>query len=238
MTPRLRPRRPGPTSRLIETNPSCWCSPGATAHPYETPRSDFGASSNRKRSTATQCSGRIRGCGPPRPRGVLRSLCRLDECVGSIVALSTKPASPMTPSWSSPPTTATCSIARRNPQAAALGRVRPGSLRGGVAEGLAVRPKAYSPFNTPDIMPTLLACAASRFPRRWTAKTLGMARGRQPDADRAALISCVTPFGEWIRRKGGREYRGIRTARYTYVRSLQGPWLLYDNQEDPTSSVT
>jgi len=57
--------------------------------------------------------------------------------------------------------------------------------------------------------------------------------GRQPDADRAALISCVAPFGEWTREKGGREYRGIRTKRYTYVRSLQGPWLLYDNEKDP-----
>jgi hypothetical protein len=29
------------------------------------------------------------------------------------------------------------------------------------------------------------------------------------------------------------EYRGIRTARYTFVRNLEGPWLLYDNQVDP-----
>jgi hypothetical protein len=32
---------------------------------------------------------------------------------------------------------------------------------------------------------------------------------------------------------GGREYRGLRTQRYTYTRTLHGPWLLYDNQEDP-----
>jgi len=32
---------------------------------------------------------------------------------------------------------------------------------------------------------------------------------------------------------GGREYRGVRTARYTYTRDLQGPWLLYDNLADP-----
>ena len=31
----------------------------------------------------------------------------------------------------------------------------------------------------------------------------------------------------------GREFRGIRTNRHTYVRSLQGPWLLYDNLNDP-----
>ena len=25
----------------------------------------------------------------------------------------------------------------------------------------------------------------------------------------------------------------LRTERYTYVRSIRGPWLLYDNQRDP-----
>jgi len=28
-------------------------------------------------------------------------------------------------------------------------------------------------------------------------------------------------------------YRGLRTSRYTYVRNLDGPWLLYDNENDP-----
>jgi hypothetical protein len=32
---------------------------------------------------------------------------------------------------------------------------------------------------------------------------------------------------------GGREYRGVRTKRHTYVRDLNGPWLLYDNERDP-----
>ncbi len=29
------------------------------------------------------------------------------------------------------------------------------------------------------------------------------------------------------------EYRGLRTLRYTYVRTLKSPWLLYDNHKDP-----
>ena len=29
------------------------------------------------------------------------------------------------------------------------------------------------------------------------------------------------------------KYRGLRTGQYTYVRSLNGPWLLYDNEADP-----
>ena len=28
-------------------------------------------------------------------------------------------------------------------------------------------------------------------------------------------------------------YRAIRTSRYTYVRDLKGPWLLYDDEADP-----
>jgi arylsulfatase A-like enzyme len=48
------------------------------------------------------------------------------------------------------------------------------------------------------------------------------------------LISCVQPFGQWMRaRHGAREYRGIRTPRHTYVRDLNGPWLLFDNGQDP-----
>jgi hypothetical protein len=35
------------------------------------------------------------------------------------------------------------------------------------------------------------------------------------------------------RRYGFAEYRDLRNERHTYVRSIQGPWLLYDNERDP-----
>ena len=41
------------------------------------------------------------------------------------------------------------------------------------------------------------------------------------------------PFGQWLRRDGGVEYRGVRSKQYTYVRKLDGPWLLFDNTADP-----
>ncbi|MEM8891716.1 MAG: sulfatase, partial [Bacteroidota bacterium] len=48
------------------------------------------------------------------------------------------------------------------------------------------------------------------------------------------VISCIQPFGQWNRQKyGGREYRGLRTLRYTFARDLEGPWLLFDNHADP-----
>jgi len=91
-----------------------------------------------------------------------------------------------------------------------------------------------APLDTPDILPTLLGLCGMPIPETvegedWSA----WLHGRQSDEDRAALISCVAPFGEWVRKKGGREYRGVRTTRYTYVRSLDGPWLFYDNEKDP-----
>ena len=46
------------------------------------------------------------------------------------------------------------------------------------------------------------------------------------------LIACYQPFGQWSRNIGGKEYRGLRTKQYTYVRDLNGPWLLFDNKND------
>jgi arylsulfatase A-like enzyme len=106
-----------------------------------------------------------------------------------------------------------------------------------------------TPIGTPDIMPTLLGLAGIQIPptvegtdfsahlrgaaSETRSATADLQRGGAPAGSEAALIACYTPFGEWQRGKGGREYRGIRTARHTFVRSLDGPWLLYDNESDP-----
>jgi arylsulfatase A-like enzyme len=90
-----------------------------------------------------------------------------------------------------------------------------------------------APINAPDLMPTLLGLCGVPIPHTVQGENCsGWIRGESP-SDRSALIACYTPFGEWTRARGGREYRGVRTARYTYVRDLNGPWLLYDNETDP-----
>ena len=90
-----------------------------------------------------------------------------------------------------------------------------------------------APINAPDLMPTLLGLCGVPIPHTVQGEDCsGWIRGESP-SDRSALIACYTPFGEWTRARGGREYRGVRTARYTYVRDLNGPWLLYDNEADP-----
>jgi arylsulfatase A-like enzyme len=91
------------------------------------------------------------------------------------------------------------------------------------------------PINTPDIMPTLLVLSGIDIPDTVEgADFSAILTGREKPGDNAALITCPSPFGQWKRKKhGGREYRGVRTRRYTYVRDLDGPWLLYDNHRDP-----
>ena len=89
-------------------------------------------------------------------------------------------------------------------------------------------------FNSEDFMPTVLGLCNVKIPKTVDGVDYsGYMRGRKNPSDGAALIECITPFGEWIRSRGGKEYRGIRTPQYTYVRDLAGPWLFFDNQADP-----
>ena len=91
------------------------------------------------------------------------------------------------------------------------------------------------PLSAPDLMPTLLGLCNVAVPSTVEGRNCAaIVRGAtSPTEDRAALILCAAPFGQWTRGQGGREYRGIRTSRYTYVRDRSGPWLLYDTAEDP-----
>ncbi len=107
--------------------------------------------------------------------------------------------------------------------------------------------KPQSFINTPDILPTLLGICGigapdsidgidySSYIDDTVAAAGSSASGPQDVAAPAdsALLACHSPFGQYTREVGGREYRGLRTLRYTYVRDLKGPWLLYDNQNDP-----
>jgi len=86
-----------------------------------------------------------------------------------------------------------------------------------------------TPLNTPDILPTLLGLAGVAVPRSVEGEDLSaVVRGNNPLPDRAALFMSVSPSIQQLV-----EYRGIRSNRYTYVRNLAGPWLLFDNQTDP-----
>ena len=89
-------------------------------------------------------------------------------------------------------------------------------------------------LDTPDILPTLLSLCEISVPGTVEGRdfTDAMEGDQDPSGD-AALIYCPHPFGQFLRRDGGREYRGLRTRTHTYARDLNGPWLLYDNEADP-----
>ena len=85
-----------------------------------------------------------------------------------------------------------------------------------------------------DIMPTLLGLCGIDIPG--SVEGVDFSKhicGEDNPVDDAALILCPHPFGQWLRPNGGREYRGLRTKRYTYCRDLNSLWLLYDNEKDP-----
>jgi arylsulfatase A-like enzyme len=89
-------------------------------------------------------------------------------------------------------------------------------------------------INSPDIMPTLLGLSNIKIPRSVEGVDFsGVLKGKEKDQVTHTLISCVQPFGQWSRNRGGKEFRGVVTTRYTYVKDLRGPWLLFDNINDP-----
>ena len=101
--------------------------------------------------------------------------------------------------------------------------------KGGIKPG-----KLTAPMNIEDVMPTLLSLNGIAIPPSVEGLDYSSySRGGADPGDSATVIQCTSPFGEWTRAMGGREYRGVRTDRYTFVRDLKGPWLLYDNESDP-----
>jgi arylsulfatase A-like enzyme len=92
----------------------------------------------------------------------------------------------------------------------------------------------WDPINTPDLLPTFLGLSGLEIPTSVQGEDFSNALFAGEElGNEAALITLPVPFHEWQFMNGGREYRGIRTRKYTYVRDLLGPWLLYDNEQDP-----
>ncbi|MCK3684090.1 sulfatase [Maribellus sp. YY47] len=89
-------------------------------------------------------------------------------------------------------------------------------------------------INTLDILPTLLGLSGLDVPAGLDGEDItDVILGKREDDRKAALVSCVQPFGQWSRSHGGREFRGLITKQYTYAQDLSGDWLLFDNVADP-----
>jgi arylsulfatase A-like enzyme/creatinine amidohydrolase/Fe(II)-dependent formamide hydrolase-like protein len=90
------------------------------------------------------------------------------------------------------------------------------------------------PLGAPDIMPTLLELSKLAIPACVEGISFaGNLIAGDPIDREGVIIANYAPFADWRAEKGGREYRGIRTERYTYAKTLVGPWMLYDNIQDP-----
>jgi arylsulfatase A-like enzyme len=86
------------------------------------------------------------------------------------------------------------------------------------------------PLTTPDIFPTLLGLSGIEIPATVEGKDHSpvIRKGIEPQ-NSAALYMGVAPFT----RQDCKAYRAIRTSRFTYVRAVDGPWLLFDDVKDP-----
>ena len=89
-------------------------------------------------------------------------------------------------------------------------------------------------INADDIMPTLLGLCNVDIPESVEGIDYSdYLKGGENPGDTLTWISCVQPFGQWSRKRGGKEYRGYRSKQYTYTRDMDGPWQLFDNDKDP-----
>lgn len=89
-------------------------------------------------------------------------------------------------------------------------------------------------IDAPDIMPTLLGLCGVEIPETVEGRDFSrQLLGEVPIEDEpSAFLSAPVSFAI-LRAQGFPAYRGVRTLRYTYVRSVRGPWMLFDNDDDP-----
>ncbi|PQJ72666.1 sulfatase family protein [Polaribacter butkevichii] len=88
-----------------------------------------------------------------------------------------------------------------------------------------------APLTTPDILPSLLGLSNLKIPESIEGENIAtLIKNPDPNADRAALVMGVAPFGANFKDP---PYRGIRTKQYTYARTPEGASKLFDNVNDP-----
>jgi len=100
-----------------------------------------------------------------------------------------------------------------------------------------------APISAIDVMPTLLGLADVPIPECVEGVNLAPhILGVTADVPKSVLLMNPCPFSigdprspdQYPTYLGKRmEYRGVRSATHTYVRTIDGPWLLYDNIVDP-----
>lgn len=89
-------------------------------------------------------------------------------------------------------------------------------------------------IDAPDIMPTLLDLCGLPIPESVEGQSFAdHMKGESDPSNGMGVVACYHPFGEFIRDQGGREYRALITDDFTYCKTLDGPWLMFNDAEDP-----
>ncbi len=90
------------------------------------------------------------------------------------------------------------------------------------------------PFDAADIFPTLVDLCGITVPETCEGESfVPLLKGSGDVKSKEVLIAAYSPFHDWCEEKGGVEYRGLRTDRYTYVKTIRGEEYLFDNEKDP-----
>lgn len=86
-------------------------------------------------------------------------------------------------------------------------------------------------FSHVDMAPTLLALCGLEVPKQMQGADLSrVALGQTKAGPDAVLFQIFVPYHP---DQISKPWRGLRTARHTYARYSDGPWLLFDNEQDP-----
>lgn len=90
---------------------------------------------------------------------------------------------------------------------------------------------AEAAITTPDILPSLLSLCNIKIPESIEGYDFSeIIKNPDKDRERAALFMNVCPFGIAFESD---EYRAVKTATYTYVKTPDGPAMLFDDRKDP-----
>ncbi|MCX6376715.1 MAG: sulfatase [Armatimonadetes bacterium] len=86
-------------------------------------------------------------------------------------------------------------------------------------------------LNSVDVMPTLLSLCGAPIPKPVQGVDLSsFVLGKGGKKPESVLLQRILGGGG---KKAGGEWRGVRTERYTYAKTRDGGWLLFDNLKDP-----
>lgn len=93
--------------------------------------------------------------------------------------------------------------------------------------------KIEMPITTPDISATLLSLSGIDVPESFEGRNFSQViTGKKKSKDQPALYMCVSSFAR-VKKQFKKEYRAIKTEKYTYVKDITGAWLLFDDENDP-----